>query len=371
MSRNIALKTPLYLDHAATSPMTDEGLQFYIEQLKTHPYNSETVIEPGLKVKQKLEQARDVFAGRCGCNSKDVVFTSGGTESNNLAMHALAKGKEKGVLWISKTAHPSQREATAHLPQGWQVLEMPCLVSGVVELRALKGLPSPDMVAVEWVNSEAGFVQPLEALAEVMLKKNPASKLLVDGVQGFGKLPLPDLKNVDAFSMSGHKLGAPVGVGALMLRAESSCPLFYGGGQEGGMRSGTVGVPQILSFAHALESFGQKPPEIELEDTALKFIKSPDVEYSPYILLLDTDPVEGEVLLHHLEQKGVYVGLGSACSSRKKNVSATHLAMGMSSSQSRCTLRLSFTSGTSSASLEEAFARIRSSLHELKRFFNG
>lgn len=373
-----------YLDHAATSPPPAEITESLARHLKALPWNASAIYEQGLLAREALDRARKDFAEAMRAGSGSVIFTSGGTESNNLAVRAAASGRPAAsnmpaVAWISPTVHPSLAEPVRALSaSGWTVVEMPVLPGGHCDTDSLGKLPAPRMAAFEWVNSEIGFVQPVEEISAVLRRLHPDCLFLVDGAQGFGKLPAFDLSLIDAFSISGHKLGAPVGVGALFLGPRMPrTPLLLGGGQEDGMRSGTVSVPLVLSFRDALRrAAGKRPPDFGKivgmgGGKAPSPIRRREAGYSPYIWVLDTSPVDGEVLLHHLEKDGVIVGLGSACRAGKRGISAAHRAIGMSEEASRRTLRLSFAPGEDEDSLRRAWDIICRRWYELSVFFGA
>ena len=349
------------------------------DYLRSTPWNSETVYEKGLEVKRALEKARSDLSSVLKVKSDALVFTSGGTEGNNLSLHVLSENMKRShgdqdrplVAWTSATAHPSQLGPVKTLEaHGWQVHLMPTSPSGAVDVEALSDLPKPDLVAMEWVNSEVGFVQPIEELLQLKSKSN--FKLWIDGVQGLGKVPLFDLTQVDAFVFSGHKLGAPVGVGGLLLAADLKCsPLSLGGGQERGWRSGTVAVPLILCLRDAvLEGMAavveNHPPEVTLEMPCHRVAGQ---RYSPYVVMVDTSPVDGEILVHQMASEGIMVGLGSACRSSRKKPSATHEAMGLTVQQSRQSLRVSFSRFTKKEEAEKALGRLQELWRESRKYY--
>jgi cysteine desulfurase len=350
------------------------------QYLSSSPWNSETVYEAGLDVKRSLEQARSDLSKVFKAKPDHLVFTSGGTEGNNLSLHILSKNIEDSkqevqrprVIWASATAHPSQlKPATSLESQGWELHLMPTTRSGAVDIEALSTLPKPDLVAIEWVNSEVGFVQPIEELLK--LKADHSFKIWVDGVQGLGKVPLLDLSKVDAFVFSGHKLGAPVGVGGLLLSQNLSCtPLSLGGGQERGWRSGTVAVPLILCLRDAvLEGISAIESQLSLPKVDLEMPRhrAEGQQYSPYIVMVDTSPVDGEILVHQMASEGMMVGLGSACRSSRKKPSAAHEAMGLSVQQSRQSVRLSFSRFSNHADVAKALGRLQELWEASRKYY--
>ncbi len=356
--------------------MPPEILSRYVELLASHPWNSGTLYALGLEARAELERARAGLASLLGAQPSELVFTSGGTEANNLAVHACAGATSGGSAWVSSTAHPSLANPLRGLrDRGWRLWELPVTVSGALAVDPLGTLEKPDLVAVEWVNNELGFVQPLEALLDEVARRAPRARVIVDGVQGFAKLPTPKLDRLHAFSLGAHKIGGPPGCGALLLHGfPEPRPLMFGGGQEGGWRPGTVAVPAVAAFlAAAQRARGLAAPPWPGEvfsGAAPKPLRDPATPYSPYIWTLDTSPVEGEVLMHHLEAKDIVIGLGSACSSHKRGLSPAHRAAGLSEHQSRRTLRVSFAPGQPASEVAGALAALVVEWRALLRYFN-
>jgi len=360
----------LYLDHAATSPMRRSVAEKLCHYLLEYPFNSETVYEWGLISKRVLAEARTEILKKLNWNA-DLLFTSGGTESNNLAIHAL-KGKNKGVIWVSQTAHPSLIKPIKKLEdEGWQILDLPIASTGCVDLEAIKDFPEPNLVAIEWVNSEVGFIQPISTLSSWLKETYPSSKIVIDAVQGVGKIEMPAWKNVDAFSFSAHKFGGPIGTGGLAFRPPKQLnPLQLGGGQESGWRSGTIALANILCMKDALlESYKQANVATETYQVEGLFVRKEGVEYSSYLGLIDTRPVDGEVLLHQLEAKGIAMGLGSACQASRKKPSLTLQLLGFQGSEARQTLRMSWSPFTDMKEIEATIQTFKQLHQESSRYF--
>jgi len=365
-----------YLDHAATSPVCAEIAGQLATDLQELGWNAGTRYELGLTARKALDASREQVAHYLGCDTDGVIFTSGGTESNNIGLNACCGQFSKGgVLWTSATTHPSLSGPVAALDDTWQIVSMPLSAWGSVDVMQLGALPPPDVVVLEWVNNEAGFVQPVADVAAAAVSRNPDVCILLDGAQGLGKLPPPDITSLAVFTFAGHKIGAPVGIGGMILKSSLKLtPLTHGGGQERSWRPGTVAVPLIRSFCGALQRiqgmdampFAFAP--FDNEDTP-RPIQSADGTYSPCITVLDVAPVEGEVLQHHLEEVGIFIGTGSACSSAKKSLSPIHKALGMDAQASRCTVRWSTFPGQDSAELNRAWQTLVKQWRELKRFF--
>lgn len=366
----------IYLDHAATSPVSPARAGQLGRDLLELGWNTGTRYALGLTAKKALEACRGHMAGILACDPEAVIFTSGGTESNNIGLHACCTQQQGGgILWHSATTHPSLAGPVGGLLATWDVHTMPCTAWGRIDTALLGDLPAPDVVVLEWVNNEIGFVQPVADVLAAAVALNENARVLIDGAQGFGKLPLPDLRSVAAFSFAGHKIGAPVGIGGLMLNPRlKPAPLTVGGGQERGLRPGTVALPLIRALCGALDDMlaqdraGFDFPAFD-DDPIPAVVRHPDGVYSPCITVLDVSPVEGEVLQHHLEEQGIYLGAGSACSASKKGLSPVHRAVGLDAQRSRCTLRWSTVPGQSRDDLDRAWRTLVMQWRELKRFF--
>jgi cysteine desulfurase len=365
-----------YLDYAATAPVCGEIAEQLARDLVALGWNTGTRYELGLTAKKALEACRQALSRALGCEADAVVFTSGGTESNNLGLHACCgQFSAGGTLWRSVTTHPSLACPLEDLDVSWQVVDMPVSAWGAVDVASLASLPAPDVVVLEWVNNEVGFVQPINDIAAQAIAMNPSVRILVDGAQGFGKLALPDMAPLAAFSFAGHKIGAPVGIGGVVLNPSLKLrPLTRGGGQERGWRPGTVALPLIRALCSALERITERESRTfafgAFDDGEIPNpVRHPDGCYSPCITVLNVAPVEGEVLQHHMEEKGIFLGTGSACSASKKGLSPIHKALGLDAKQSRCTVRWSTFPGQDIGELERVWHELVLCWRELKRFF--
>ncbi|MBL7077943.1 MAG: aminotransferase class V-fold PLP-dependent enzyme [Kiritimatiellae bacterium] len=369
-------KEVIYLDHAATSPV-DSGIAARLaEDLVDLGWNTGTRYELGLTAKKALDACREQIARYVGCETDALIFTSGGTESNNIGLRACCgQFPGGGVLWNSATTHPSLSGPVGALDETWQIDLMPIAAWGAVDVAGLTNLPAPDVVVLEWVNNEGGFVQPVDEVAARAIAMNPDVRILVDGAQGVGKLPLPDMAPLAVFTFAGHKIGAPVGIGGMMLEPSLKLtPLTRGGGQERSWRPGTVALPLIRALCGALERItGREAAPFDFapfdDGDVPTPIRIPEGRYSPCITVLNVAPVEGEVLQHHLEEEGIFLGTGSACKSTKKGLSPIHKALGMDAQASRCTVRWSTFPGQDIEELNRAWQRLVHHWRELKRFF--
>ncbi len=283
-------------------------------------------------------------------DSKDICFTSGGTESNNLAILGYLKANPRAGKHIitSEIEHPSVLEVYKQLAKdGYRVDFMPVDSDGVIKLDVLKDMISEEtsIISIIHTNNETGSVQPIEEICNLRRKLCPNAVIHVDAVQAFGKTVInPTTCNVDLMSFSSHKIHGPKGVGGLYIRKGLRLkPVLIGGGQESALRSGTENVPGICGFGLAAEiTFAKLDDNYkkakELRNHFVKRINEtfPDAvvnsphSASPYIINVSFPNLKSEVLLHHLEQKNIFVSTGSACSSRKAHHSHVLKAMGVS-----------------------------------------
>ncbi len=386
-------KKEIYLDHAATTPALPEVAQLVAEVMTKGYGNPSSLHHKGVEAENYLRDAKETFAGILKAEEKELLFTSGGTESNNMALFCGAHaGRNFGKkVLISCIEHPSVAEPAKELTRlGYEVTEIPVDENGIVRLDALSNLLDEEtiLVSVMLVNNEVGSIQPAAKISSLIREKAPHALFHVDGVQAFGKMEiLPKRMGIDLLSVSGHKLHGPKGVGLLYI--SSGCkikPFVFGGGQQAGMRSGTENVPGIAGFARAAELAcanlsAERENMYALKDAFVaRLLALPDVVVngpsaegsersdSPYMLNASFIGVRSEVLLHSLEDKGIYVSAGSACSSHKRAPSKVLSSMGCKKEQMDSALRFSFSRMTTQEELEETAQAIEELLPALRRF---
>ena len=380
-----ALET-VYLDHAATTPPAPEVRAAMEPWLASEHGNPSSRHPLGQRAADALESARESVAASVGAQPQGVVFTSGGTEANNLAVLGLARARAnrgRHVL-IGAAEHPSVRApAEALVEEGFEVEWLRLDTGGRLDLEHASALLREDTVLVSQmlVNNEVGAVQPVAELAGRLGAAAPHAWLHVDAVQAFGKL---DVRLVGlgahALSLSAHKLHGPKGAGALVLaRGVSPRPLVHGGGQEAGLRSGTEAVAACVGFGRAIElateaRAGSQERAAALRERlldgasalGLRSVLPAQAEVIPHILALLVPGAPAEVWLHHLAAHGIYVGTGSACQSKKGALSPALLAHGLSEDEARRVLRFSFARTTTEAELERALSALRCVAQELE-----
>lgn len=341
------MQSEIYLDNSATTRQYDEATELMTYVAKNMFGNPSSLHTKGIEAEKIVRSARESIADSLDVQSKEIYFTSGGTESNNLAIRGfLDANPRKGKHIITtQIEHPSVLEVYHHLEkQGYRVDYLDVDENGIVDLGQLQKKITPEtaLISVILVNNETGTIQQTEQITAVRDALNPQTVIHADAVQAYGKMPiLPNKSGIDILSVSSHKIHGPKGIGALYVSKKVKInPLFYGGGQETLIRSGTENVPGIAGFGLAsrltlskleehyklvsllTKNFTKKLAETDIDH----FVLSPE-DGSPYILNIAFKDVRAEVLLHHLEQKRIYVSTGSACSSHKNTRSHVLTAM--------------------------------------------
>lgn len=353
----------VYFDNSATTRCYGEVKDIVVKTMLEDYGNPSAMHTKGVEAEQYVKAAASRIARILKVTEKEILFTSGGTESNNLALIGSAMANKRAGNHIITTAveHAAVARPVEFLKeQGFEVTILPVDEQGVVRLDALEAALREDTILVStmYVNNEVGSVMPVEKIAALVHEKSPKALYHVDAIQAFGKFRIyPKKMGIDLLSVSGHKIHGPKGVGFLYISSRAKVqPMILGGGQQNGMRSGTDNVPGIAGLGVAAETiytdFEEKTEHLyqlkekmasglaELED--VKINGMPLREGAPQILSVSFMGIRSEVLLHTLEEKGIYVSAGSACSSHKRKASATLTAMGMPASQIECTVRISF-----------------------------
>lgn len=349
----------LYFDHCASSPPYEEVVQTLMEVMKSQYANPSSLHRAGTDADKLIERSRAVLAEQMQTSKGKWVFTSGGTESNNIAIKGAARqyaGRGKHLI-TTQIEHASVYESFAQLEQeGFKVTYLQVGRSGHVELEQLEAAITEEtiLVSVMHINNEIGSIQPIENIAK-LLKRYPKVILHVDAVQSIGKLPIHLEKwGIDLLSGSAHKLRGPKGVGYLYVRdGITLSPLFSGGSQEYGHRAGTQNVPAIVASAKALR---MSLASMEQRERRLKVLKQQlltHIEQIPELKLNGAEPsashiihfsypgMKPEVVIHMLEQRGIMASTKSACSSKDDKPSRVLLAIGASHEQASSGIRIS------------------------------
>lgn len=378
-----------YFDNSATTRCYPEVAEIVVKTMTEDFGNPSAMHLKGVEAEKYVREAAQTLAKILKVNEKEIIFTSGGTESNNLALFGGADANKRSGNHIITTSveHAAVGQPAERLEQmGYEVTIVPVDHRGVVQLEALEKALRPDTILVStmYVNNEVGAVMPVEEIAKLVHEKSPKALYHVDAIQAFGKYRIyPKKAGIDMLSVSSHKIHGPKGVGFLYINEKARIqPQILGGGQQTGMRSGTDNVPGIAGLGVAAKmvytDFDKKIEHMYQlkERLAEGFLKLPDVrlngmeirEGAPQILSASFLGVRSEVLLHTLEEKGIYVSAGSACSSHKRKAAGTLSAMGMEAAQRESTLRFSFSEENTFEEVDYALEVIGQVLPMLRRY---
>ncbi len=360
----------IYLDHAATSPMHPEVVTTFSEALGTIYGNPSSIHETGRAARQALDKARNLLADSIHADDNEIIFTSGGTEADNLAIFGTAAKKSGKHMITTVIEHHAILHACEKLErEGYDITYLPVGENGCVRAEDVKNALRDDtiLVSVMMGNNEVGTIQPIAEIGELL--KETDVTFHTDAVQAFGVLPIDvDRLNVDLLSVSAHKLNGPKGVGFLYQRKGTSLtPLSYGGDQERKRRAGTENVPAILAFAKAVEistsTMEEKATTYEHYKTIFKTVlKEQTIDYRenggqsmPHILNLSIPGIEIESFLINLDLVGISASSGSACTAGSVDPSHVLVAMyGEQAAESRNSIRFSFGYGLTSEDIKQA-----------------
>ncbi len=374
-----------YLDNSATTRPSEAVIAAMEHCMREGFYNPSSLYAPAMEAEKQLKRARAVIEEILHAPAGQLLFTSGGTEANNLALMGSVEAMY-GMrhLAVSRVEHPSVLEAARALERLGHRLSL-IRVDGTGEpdwaqVQDLLERDPPDLISMMQVNNETGAVLDVRKLSELARRLSPGTLLHLDGVQGFLRLPT-DARLFDLYTLSAHKIHGPKGVGALWVRkGVRLAPRQLGGDQEDGLRSGTENTPGIAGLLAAVERYPASAAKtmMELKMRLLKGMRErvPDLKVNgpdpgagaPHILNLSFPGIRGEVLLHALEAKGVYVSTGAACSSKKRKVSGVLSAMGIPLDVAEGALRFSLCPDTRESQIDYA-CRCTGELYDtLKRF---
>ena len=389
----------IYLDNSATTRVFPEAAQLMSEIYLNEYGNPSSMHHMGVIAERRIMEAGNILADILKVNRKNLIYTSCGSESDNLAIIGGARANARNGKHVITSAieHPGVSEAFAHLKEeGYEVTVLPVDRYGRVSVSALEEAVRDDtvLVSVMHVNNELGSVQPVEELAAAIKRKNPKTLFHVDAVQSFGKFRInPKRAGIDLLSASGHKIHGPKGVGLLYIadkvRVEN---LIYGGGQQQGLRSGTENVAGIAGMALAAKMlyddldreterlYGMKKEFISrilqipgVSVNGIEFDEGAEplldpARTAPHIISLSAKDVRAEVLLHALEEKGIYVSAGSACASNRPHISETLTAIGLKKDLLDSTVRVSMSVMTTQEEMNAAADALNELIPFLSRF---
>lgn len=379
----------IYLDNSATTRCSEAVREIVVKTMTGDYGNPSSMHTLGVEAEQYVKEASAAIAKTLRCQEKEIVFTSGGTESNNLAIlgSAMANKRRGKHLITTGVEHPSVKNAMRFLEeQGFEVTWLPVNEYGEISTEDLKAALREDTVLVSMmmVNNEIGALEPVEAAGKLIHEKCPQTLFHVDAIQAYGKFRIvPKRMHIDLLSVSGHKIHGPKGVGFLYIREKTKIrPISFGGDQQKGMRSGTVNVPGIAGLGTAAreiyENFEEHTEQLYRlkEYFAGRLLTLKDVKINgrtgrdsaPHILNASFPGVRSEVLLHALEERGIYVSAGSACSSNHPSVAGTLAAIGLDAAHQESALRFSFNFHTTKEELDETYQALAELLPVLRRY---
>ncbi len=381
----------IYLDNAATTRPYDSVRSIMMETMDTAFGNPSSMHGKGFEAEKYVKEATDIIAKSLKVDPREIIFTSGGTESNNLALIGTASALKRRGNHIITTMieHPSVHNPVLFLEEnGYRVTYVPVDSMGRMKEEELLEAVGEDTILVSfmYVNNEVGSVQPISELSRKIKEKNPNVCIHVDAIQAYGKFRIyPAREGIDLLSASGHKIHGPKGVGFLYVNSKVKIkPVLFGGGQQRGIRSGTENVPGIAGFGQAVKEGLSRQDETiaklyeiktyiierlkEIEGTYVNCLVEDVKKTAPHILSVSFEGIKSEVLLHALEDKGIYVSAGSACASNHPGLSGTLKAVGLRNDLLDSTIRFSFSGFTTIEEAGQAIETLKELVPVLRKY---
>lgn len=378
----------IYLDNCSTTKPKKEVVDAMLSALTMDFGNPGSLHRLGIKSEKKVKEVREIIANYLKVDSREIFFTSGGTESNNIAIQSIVnKYSRKGKHIITtKIEHPSVLNVFRHYENmGYEVTYLGTDNFGMVNLEELEGSIKEDtiLISIIHVNNEIGVLQNIKAIREIINKSLSKPLLHLDGIQSFGKVDF-NLKTlgVDTYSFSGHKVYGPKGIGGLYINKEVKLdPIVFGGNQESGLRSGTENVPGIIGLGEAVRSLSKNflndakmvqdlkeymASKILEEIDDVKINTTLDKNSSPYILSITFRYTRGEVLLHYLEEKEIYVSTSSACSSKGTARSHVLKSINLTDKEIEGTIRVCFSYEITKEDVDYTVEALKTAVEEIR-----
>lgn len=379
----------VYLDNSATTRCSVRARDLMMQILTEDYGNPSSLHNKGKEAEDYIRRAREQIARTLKIDGRALLFTSGGTESNNLALIGGALANRRLGRHIITTAieHPSVHAPLAHLKElGYEITELSVDRDGVISLEELRCALREDtvLVSIMMVNNEIGALEPVMEAGRLIKEKNPKTLFHVDAIQAYGKFHIyPQKWGIDLLSVSGHKIHAPKGTGFLYIADKVKVqPMIFGGGQQKGLRSGTENVPGVAALGEAVaeiyENFEEKTERMyalrerliagigEIEGVTVN--GRADRSCAPHIVSISIRDVRSEVMLHSLEEYGIYVSAGSACSSHKPAPSRTLQALGLSKGAVESTIRISLSVDTTQEEIDYTVAKLKEIIPFRRKF---
>lgn len=379
----------IYLDNSATTCVMPE-VATLVNRIMTEDYgNPSSMHLKGVAAEKYIRDAKDTLAKNLKVTPKEIVFTSCGTESDNLALigAARANARRGKHLITTKIEHPAVLNAMKRLEEeGFSVTYLGTNAQGIINPEELREAITPDtiLVSIMHVNNEIGSIQPIKEIGRLVHSVAKDILFHVDAVQSYGKFVIhPKKMDIDLLSISGHKIHAPKGIGALYIdQRVKIVPILYGGGQQEGLRSGTENVPGIAAlglasgilYSNLTEEIDRLYELKELFIDGLSELEGVTVngpkgrQGAPHVISVSIEDVRAEVMLHSLEDKGIYVSAGSACSTHKRTPSATLTAIGLEPKLLEATIRFSLSRYTTKEDILDTLQAMKELIPMLRRY---
>jgi len=379
----------VYLDNAATTKPRKEVVEAMVYAMEELYANPSSLHRKGVEVEKSIKSIRKLMAKALGCKDQEFYFTSGGTESNNIAIRGIVEANHRMGKHIitTKIEHPSVLNTFNDLEaKGFEVTYLEVNQQGFISVDELRNAIKEDtiLVAIMHVNNEVGSIQPIDEIGKIIKGKNPKTLFHVDAIQSFGKIKFNVANlSVDTLAISGHKLHGPKGIGGLYVRKGLKIrSIVTGGGHEMGLRAGTENVPGILGLGEAIRfQMDQQDDIISKMESLKKYLveklqedikdtvvhNGMDKDFAPHIINVSFVGVKSEVLLHSLEGDGIYVSSGSACSSKKKGFSHVLTAMKLKDTLIDSSLRLSISDTNTKEEIDYAVDQIKKQVELLRK----
>jgi len=376
----------IYLDHASTTPVDPQVLKAMLPYFSNAFANPSSLYRDALKTRAAIEGAREKIAKFFGCNSNEVIFTSGGTESDNMAIFGVAKNHRKGHIITSQFEHPAVLNACRELESmGFRVTYLKPTRDGFIRSQDVISALTRNtiLVSIMYANNEIGTIQPISEIGKAIktFNKNNGTAVVFhsDACQATGYLDMNVTKlNVDLLTINGSKIYGPKGAGALFIKAGIKLkPIIFGGGQERSLRSGTENTPAIIGLAKAVDLIDRKSVKKETElrdfmiDELLKIEKS-ELNGSrnnrlPNNVNISFDGAEGESAVLYLDREGIACSTGSACSSKSLEPSHVLLSIGQTKERAHCSLRFTLGRKNTKMEIQKAVSKIESVIKNIRQ----
>lgn len=377
----------IYLDNCSTTKMRAEVLDFYVDSVKNSFSNPSSLHSLGVKSEEIIKNARIKISKIMKVKDSELFFTSGGTESNNIAIQGVVKKflKRGGTIFTSPIEHSSVKLIIdSYNNTNIKVEKFKVDKNGFVDVADFESRVTEDtfLVSLMHVNNEIGTVEPIKEIGEIFKRKNPNGIFHVDGVQAFMKVPL-NLKSamVDLYSASSHKIYGPKGIGLLFVDSNLNInPIVLGGGQEKGLRSGTENLNGIDAFSFAVQKMDEyfEDEQVKIKEIKERYKKAFETEFediivntpknsSPYILNISFKNIKGEVLLHSLEQDEIFISTSSACNSKGHGTSHVIEAISIPKDFRDGTIRICFSYENNLEEIDFVIDKFKKYISELRK----